>query len=106
MELTFKALADTTRRLMLDRLLEQPGQTLGELVDDLGMTRQSATRHLAVLEASNLVQVIWQGREKRHFLNPVPIDEIRDRWIDRFSASKTEALLNLKQALEQQEHSS
>ncbi len=105
MKQTFKALADSTRRKMLDRLLEQPGQTLNELVEGLGMTRQSATRHLSVLETADLVKVIWQGREKLHYLNPVPISEIRDRWIDRYSAHRTDALQRLKQALEQQENS-
>lgn len=97
----FAALADRTRRRMLDRLFESEGQTLNELVSGLGMRRQSATRHLKVLEEAGLVTVRWQGREKRHYLNPVPIAEIQHRWIDKFSRPKADALVRLKNRLEE-----
>ncbi|MGG2309984.1 ArsR/SmtB family transcription factor, partial [Salmonella enterica] len=77
----FKALADPSRRELLDRLRIENGQTLGELCARLDMTRQAVSKHLAVLEAANLVAVVWQGREKLHYLNPVPIHEIAERWI-------------------------
>lgn len=96
----FAALADATRRLMLDRLFENEGLTLNELVDGLGMRRQSATRHLKVLEDAGLVVVRWHGREKRHFLNAVPIHEIQRRWIGKFTEAKADALADLKQRLE------
>lgn len=85
MEQIFKALADATRRTMLDRLLHSPGLSLSELIEGLDMTRQSATRHLSVLEDAGLVITERQGREKLHYLNPVPIAEITDRWIDKFA---------------------
>lgn len=85
MEQIFKALADATRRTLLDRLLRSPGLSLSELIEGLDMTRQSATRHLAVLEDAGLVITARQGREKLHYLNPVPIVEINDRWIDKFA---------------------
>ncbi|MCP4896154.1 MAG: helix-turn-helix transcriptional regulator [bacterium] len=103
MDRVFKALADATRRELLDRLYERPGQTLTELIADLGMRRQSATKHLAILESAELVSTRWRGREKLHYLNPLPIAEIGRRWIDRFSEPRAEALLNLKQALEENE---
>ena len=80
----FKALADPTRRRLLDRLRGRNGQTLRELCEDVGMTRQSATQHLALLEASNLVSTRRRGREKLHYLNPVPIHEIQERWAAKF----------------------
>lgn len=95
----FKALADPSRREMLDRLHARNGQTLGELCQGLDMARQSATQHLGVLEAANLVSVVRQGREKLHFLNPVPIYEIYERWIGKFDQSRLQALHTLKQAL-------
>ena len=101
MELVFKALADTTRRRLLDRLLATPGLTLSELTNGLDMTRQSATRHLGVLEEADLVVTVWQGREKLHYLNPVPIAEIGDRWIGKFARRKLGVLQVLKQALEE-----
>ena len=101
MDAVFKALADPTRRKLLDRLMAEPGQTLTELTGDLDMRRQSATRHLAVLEAAGLVTIRWQGREKLHYLNPVPIAEIGRRWIDKFSAERAAAVLDLKTALEE-----
>ncbi len=100
MDLIFKALADATRREMLDRLLEQPGLTLGELIAGTEMRRQSASKHVQILEAAGLVTTEWQGREKKHFLNPVPIQEISRRWVDKYSEARTEAILNLKQSLE------
>ncbi len=88
----FKALADPTRRLLLDRLHERNGQTLGELCGHLDMARQSATQHLGILEAANLVTTVRQGRSKLHYLNPVPIHEISERWIDKFEQPRLGAL--------------
>jgi DNA-binding transcriptional ArsR family regulator len=104
MDLIFKALADPTRRMLLDRLFEQQGQTLGHLIDGLEMRRQSATRHLAILEEAGLVTVQWHGREKRHYLNAIPIAEIGQRWIDKFSGERAAALLTLKKAIEETHH--
>jgi len=101
MDATFKALADATRRQILDRLFERPGQTLTELIDGLDMRRQSAAKHVAILEAAGLVSCHWQGREKHHYLNPVPIAEIGDRWLDKFTGDRAAAILNLKNALEE-----
>lgn len=100
MDLIFKALADSTRRAMLDKLLSSPGLTLGDLVADTDMRRQSATKHLKLLEEAGLVHVKWEGREKLHFLNPVPIQEISGRWVDKFSKVRLDALQSLKSALE------
>ena len=99
----FSALADRTRRQMLDRLFDSPGMTLNDLVANLDMRRQSASRHLKVLEAAGLVVVQWQGREKRHYLNPVPIVEIERRWTEKFAQGKAGALLDLKDRLESEE---
>jgi DNA-binding transcriptional ArsR family regulator len=96
----FKALADGSRRQLLDSLNERNGQTLGELCADLSMTRQSVSKHLAVLEAANLVGVVWRGREKLHYLNPIPINEISQRWISRYDRHRVDALSDLKRALE------
>lgn len=85
---------------MLDRLFDAPGLTLGELTGGLDMRRQSASRHLEVLVDAGLVTAEWHGREKRHYLNPVPIAEIGRRWIDKFSGPRAAAILNLRQALE------
>ena len=104
MDTVFKALADPTRRALLDRLLDRQGQTLTELVDGLGMRRQSVAKHLAVLEAAGLVNCEWHGREKLHYLNPVPIAEISRRWLDRFSGPRAQAILNLRDALQENEH--
>ena len=103
MELIFKALADQNRRAMLDRLFAEPGLTLSELIRDLGMTRQSASRHVTILEAAGLVVTYWSGREKLHYLNPVPVAEITDRWLDKFTQDNARAMLALKQALEGQD---
>ena len=101
MDDVFKALADPTRRLLLDRLFDKGGQTLTELIDGLDMRRQSAAKHLAILERAGLISCRWNGREKRHYLNPLPIAEIGRRWIDKFSSDKAAAILNLKSALEE-----
>lgn len=100
MDRVFKALADPTRRRMLDRLRDNNGQTLGELCEHVDMTRQGATKHLALLEDANLVVTIWRGREKLHYLNPVPISEIAERWIDKFETRRLRALHDLKTQLE------
>ncbi len=100
MDAVFKALADQSRRSMLDRLDTTPGLTLSELIEGLEMTRQSASRHVSILEASGLVVTYWSGREKLHYLNPVPIVEMADRWLDKFSKDKGRAILALKSALE------
>jgi DNA-binding transcriptional ArsR family regulator len=98
MDKVFKALADAARRRLLDRLHEENGQTLGRLCER--MSRQAVTKHLAVLEDANLVVVVWQGREKLHYLNPVPIHEIADRWINKFERGKLRAIADLKRRLE------
>ena len=100
MDKVFKALADATRRKLLDRLHADNGQTLGELCGHLNMTRQAVTKHLAVLEDANLVSTVWQGREKLHYLNPVPIHEIYERWIAKFERDHLDALHKLKLFLE------
>ncbi len=100
MDEVFKALADATRRKLLDRLAEQNGQTLGQLCEHLAMTRQAVTKHLKILEEANLVAVLWQGREKLHYFNPVPIHEISRRWIRKFERQRLDALSDLKHALE------
>jgi DNA-binding transcriptional ArsR family regulator len=99
-DLLFKALADGGRRKLLDRLHASDGQTLGELCRHLDMTRQGVTQHLALLEAANLVAVQWRGREKLHFLNPVPLQQIYDRWIHKFERPRLKALRDLKRRLE------
>ena len=104
MDAVFKALADPTRRALLDRLLERQGQTLTELVDGLGMRRQSVAKHLGILEAAGLVSCQWHGREKLHYLNPVPIAEISRRWLDRFSGRRAAAILDLRDALEENDN--
>jgi DNA-binding transcriptional ArsR family regulator len=96
----FKALADRSRRVLLDRLNAHNGQTLTELCEGLDMTRQAVTQHLAILEAAKLIVTTWRGREKLHFLNPVPLQEIYDRWIAKFERSRLRALRDLKRRLE------
>jgi uncharacterized protein YndB with AHSA1/START domain/DNA-binding transcriptional ArsR family regulator len=96
----FKALADPSRRLLLDRLNERNGQTLRELCSGLGMARQSVSKHLSVLEAANLVTTVRRGREKLHYLNAAPINEIAERWITRYERDRVQALADLKRALE------
>jgi uncharacterized protein YndB with AHSA1/START domain/DNA-binding transcriptional ArsR family regulator len=97
----FKALADPTRRQLLDRLHQRNGQTLGELCSSLAMARQSASQHLAVLEAANLITTTWQGREKLHHLNPVPLHDIQERWIDKFERPRLRALSAIRHAAEE-----
>lgn len=96
----FKALADPSRRHLLDVLHADNGQTLGALCRHLDMSRQAVTQHLAVLEAANLVTTFWQGREKLHYLNPVPLHEVAERWIGKFERSRLRALRDLKRRLE------
>ena len=96
----FKALADPSRRRLLDELHSANGQTLTELCQHLDMTRQAVTQHLALLEAANLVAVIWRGREKLHYLNPVPLHDIYERWIAKFEKQRLRALRDLKKQLE------
>jgi len=99
-DLVFKALADPTRRLLLDRLFERDGRTLTELEAQLAMTRFGVMKHLKVLEGAGLVVSRRRGREKLHFLNPVPIRQIHDRWIDKYREREVSALLDLKTSLE------
>lgn len=96
----FKALADPSRRQLLDRLYARSGQTLTELCNGLDMTRQAVTQHLDLLEAANLVAVEWQGREKLHYFNPVPIHQIYERWIRKFERRRLRALHDFKNKLE------
>jgi uncharacterized protein YndB with AHSA1/START domain/DNA-binding transcriptional ArsR family regulator len=102
MDATFRALADPSRRRLLDRLHERNGQTLHELCSDLDMARQSVTKHLAVLEAADLVTTMRRGREKLHYLNAAPINDVAARWIGRYDRERVRALADLKQALEDQ----
>lgn len=97
----FKALADPTRRRLLDQLHQNSGQTLTALCEHMDMTRQAVTQHLQLLEDANLVAVVWQGREKLHYLNPVPLHEIHERWIAKFERSRLGALHKLKRKLEE-----
>jgi len=97
----FKALADVSRRKLLDRLRQKNGQTLGELCDGLDMTRQAVAKHLAILKDANLVSWRREGREKLHFINPVPINEIAERWISKFEAPRLTVLSKLKRKLEE-----
>jgi DNA-binding transcriptional ArsR family regulator len=99
----FRALADANRRQLLDRLHHRNGQTLGELCRGLDMTRQAVAKHLAVLEEANLVSWKRQGREKLHFINPVPINAIAERWINKFERPRLAALSELRQKLEGEE---
>ena len=100
MDAVFKALADASRRELLDRLRADSGQTLGQLCERLAMTRQAVSKHLVILEEANLVATVKRGREKLHYLNPVPIHEIGDRWIGKFDRSRLQALSDMKKALE------
>lgn len=96
----FKALADPGRRLLLDKLYAANGQTLSELCEHLDMSRQAVTKHLNILEDANLVATLKKGREKLHYLNPVPIHEIAERWIGKYERGRLKALAELKQNLE------
>ena len=97
----FKALADPSRRKLLDVLHTNNGQTLSELCAHLAMSRQAVTKHLVLLEEANLVATVWRGREKLHFLNPVPLHEISERWIAKYERDRLQALSDLKKGLEQ-----
>jgi uncharacterized protein YndB with AHSA1/START domain/DNA-binding transcriptional ArsR family regulator len=101
MDAVFKALADPTRRLLLDRLREHNGQTLGELCERLTMARQSATQHLDILQLANLVVVVRRGRERLHYLNPVPLHEIAERWIAAFEQPRLRAISAIKHQAEE-----
>lgn len=96
----FRALADKSRRALLDTLFARNGQTLGELSEGRGMTRQAVTKHLGILESANLIATVKRGREKLHYLNPAPIHEIGDRWISKYDRTRLDALFDLKKALE------
>jgi DNA-binding transcriptional ArsR family regulator len=100
MDDVFKALADPSRRRLLDSLHAENGQTLGELCELLDMTRQAVTKHLDILEGANLVATHKRGREKLHFINPVPINDIAERWIGKFERNRLRALSDLKKQLE------
>ena len=96
----FRALAAPERRLLLDRLHADNGQTLGQLCEHMDMTRQAVTKHLKVLEDATLVVPIWRGREKLHYLNPMPIHEIAERWIGKYERGRLRALAEIKEKLE------
>lgn len=100
MDAVFKALADPARRRLLDRLFEESGQSLGALCEGMAMSRQAVTKHLVILEEANLIAIQRQGREKLHYLNPIPIHEIADRWIGKYERHRVGALANLKKQLE------
>ena len=100
MDRVFKALADPGRRRLLDALRQENGQTLGAMCRHLEMSRQAVSQHLALLEKASLVAVVWHGREKLHYLNPVPLFEVSERWIRSFERSRLRALGDLKQKLE------
>src|SRR5437763_14790955 len=100
MDAVFKALADRSRRKLLDQLRTSNGQTLTELCEHLDITRQAVAKHLALLEAANLVTTVWRGRVKLHYLNPAPINDISERWIARYEQQRVEALADLNRALE------
>ena len=100
----FRALADASRRQLLDRLQARNSQTLGDLCEGLDMTRQAVAKHLAILGEANLVSWKREGREKLHFINPVPINEIAERWISKFERPQLRALSSLKKKLEGEDH--
>jgi len=102
MDKVFKALADPTRRKLLDRLYAENGQTLGQLCERLAMSRQAVTKHLLLLEEANLVAVVWRGREKLHYLNPVPIRLVHDRWVSKYAEPWAAGLAGMKHELEDQ----
>jgi DNA-binding transcriptional ArsR family regulator len=101
MNAVFKALADASRRTLLDELHKNNGRTLSELCEPLAMTRQAVAKHLALLEAANLVATVWHGREKLHYLNPAPLHEICERWIGKYERHRLQALSDLKKGLEE-----
>src|SRR5213080_1317635 len=100
MDAVFKELATTSRRKLLDELRKENGQTLSELCEHLDMTRQATTKHLVLLEKANLIAVVWRGREKLHYLNPMPLHEIYERWIGKYERRRLQALSDLKKGLE------
>ncbi len=100
MDAVFKALADESRRKLLDELHHNNGQTLTELCEHHDMTRQAVTKHLKLLESANLVATVWHGREKLHYLNPLPLHEIYERWIGKYEPDRLQALSDLKKGLE------
>ena len=101
MDAVFKALADDSRRKLLDELHKNNGQTLTQLCGHLDMTRQAVTKHLGLLETANLVATVWHGREKLHYLNPAPLHEIYERWIHKYERHRLQALSDLKNGLEE-----
>lgn len=101
MDNVFKALADAGRRKLLDQLFANNGQTLNELCEHLEMSRQAVSKYLAILEKANLAVTVWRGREKLHYLNPTPIYEIYERWINKYESRRLEALSDLKKVLEE-----
>jgi DNA-binding transcriptional ArsR family regulator len=103
MDTVFRALADETRRQLLDRLHVRNGQTLGELCEEMAMSRQAVSKHLAILEEASLVATVRRGREKEHYLNPVPINDIAERWIGKYERGRLKALSDLKKNLEREE---
>jgi DNA-binding transcriptional ArsR family regulator len=103
-DIVFKALADASRRDLLDRLREKSGLTLGDLCEGHDMSRQAVTKHLALLEAANLVVAVKRGREKLHYLNPLPINDVYMRWVGKFEQGRIQALHNLKQALKEKDN--
>ena len=100
MDDVFKALADESRRKLLDELRRENGQRLADLCVRLDMTRQAVSKHLKILEDANLIATLWRGREKLHYLNPVPLHEIYERWISKFERQRVQALFDLKATLE------
>src|SRR5262245_59164742 len=96
----FKALGHPTRRRLLDLLADDTGQTLGQLCEHLDMARQSTTQHIGILEAANLITTVWRGREKLHFINPVPLHEVYERWVRKFERQRLSLLHDLKKQLE------
>jgi DNA-binding transcriptional ArsR family regulator len=101
MNAVFKALADESRRKLLDELYKSNGRTLTQLCEPLDMTRQAVSKHLVLLERANLVVTVWRGREKLHYFNPVPVHEIYDRWIGKYERHRLQALSDLKKNLEE-----
>jgi len=102
-DLVFKALADSTRRALLDQLYNKNGQTLTELCEQMDMSRQAVSQHLSILESADLVVIQWSGRKKLHYLNPMPIHEIYNRWIHKYEQNRLQALSDLKETLESKE---
>ena len=100
MDEVFRALADPSRRTLLDELHKNNGQTLSELCEHLEISRQAVTKHLVLLEGANLVATVWRGREKLHYLNPMPLHEIYERWIGKYERHRLQALSDLKKGLE------